>query len=104
LWRGLSGAVLAVGTIFVVMAGATHETTTRTMVGDQLTGARLSLWADALSMAREQPLAGAGPGSFATTSPTALSDNDLGWAHSAPLQLLAETGLLGFLIVVLLCA
>lgn len=56
---------------------------------------RAVLWGDAVAMIRDDPLLGAGPGSFAGTSPAALADPDARWAHSAYLQLGAETGLPG---------
>lgn len=53
---------------------------------------RLLLWRDALAIARARPWVGAGPTSFATLSPTALSDRDANHAHSAVLGTAAEAG------------
>ncbi|OIJ93619.1 O-antigen ligase family protein [Streptomyces colonosanans] len=63
---------------------------------DQLTGHRVLLWHDALTLARHDPVLGAGPGRFGELSPEAtqslLPD---GKPHSAPLQQAAEQGLVG---------
>lgn len=68
----------------------------------QLSYHRVLLWHDALTLARQDPALGAGPGRFGELSPTAtqslLPD---GKPHSAPLQQAAEQGLIG---VVLLAA
>ena len=56
---------------------------------------RVDLWTDAVHLARQQPLFGHGPQSFATASPTAASDPDTRAAHSELLQVAAETGLVG---------
>ena len=62
----------------------------------QLTSHRVGLWHDALSMARGEPALGVGPGRFGELSGTAprtlLSD---GKPHSAPLQQVAEQGVVG---------
>jgi glycosyltransferase involved in cell wall biosynthesis/ribosomal protein S18 acetylase RimI-like enzyme/O-antigen ligase len=57
---------------------------------------RIRLWDDALTMVEERPLTGIGPGRFAELSPNARDDPDLRWAHSGFLQQAAETGILGF--------
>ncbi|MGN9758822.1 O-antigen ligase family protein [Streptomyces sp. SD31] len=68
----------------------------------QLTRHRIQLWHDALHLAGRDPALGVGPGRFGELSTTAtgtlLSD---GKPHSAPLQQVAEQGVLG---VVLLAA
>ena len=56
---------------------------------------RLALWRDAEHLLGQHPATGVGPGSFATTSPTAIADPDAAWAHSQPLQAAAETGWVG---------
>ena len=61
----------------------------------ELTQRRVSLWTDAVHLARHEPLVGYGPQSFATASPTAASDPDTRAAHSELLQVAAETGLVG---------
>jgi O-antigen ligase len=64
-----------------------------------LTERRADLWHEALEITAQAPAFGAGPGGFADTSPTALSDPDARWAHSAYLQTAAETGIPGTLLL-----
>ncbi|MFF4586243.1 O-antigen ligase family protein [Streptomyces sp. NPDC001388] len=67
---------------------------------DQLTSRRIGLWRDALRLARGDGGLGVGPGRFGELSATAaqstLSD---GKPHSAPLQLAAEQGVPGVLLL-----
>ena len=48
-----------------------------------------------MDIAADEPVFGVGPGFFAQASPTALADADARWAHSAYLQVGAETGVIG---------
>jgi hypothetical protein len=64
-----------------------------------LTNRRLMLWNDALNLLREHPLRGIGLGRFDNGSPTALRFKDTTWAHNEALQLGAEAGLPGLLVV-----
>ncbi|MCX4759790.1 O-antigen ligase family protein [Streptomyces sp. NBC_01275] len=65
-----------------------------------LTPRRVDLWQDALDLAHRDPGLGVGPGRFGELSATAaqstLSD---GKPHSAPLQLAAEQGVVGVLLL-----
>ena len=67
---------------------------------DRLTPRRVGLWHDALHLARGDAGLGVGPGRFgelsATAAQTTLSD---GKPHSAPLQLAAEQGVVGVLLL-----
>jgi peptidoglycan/xylan/chitin deacetylase (PgdA/CDA1 family) len=63
---------------------------------------RLILWRDALDMMKADPLTGVGPGRFAEESAVARSDPDARWAHNGFLQVGAETGIIGFGLLVLL--
>ncbi|MER5193936.1 O-antigen ligase family protein [Streptomyces sp. NPDC002755] len=67
---------------------------------DRLTSHRVDLWRDALGMAHRESGLGVGPGRFGELSGTAarsaLSD---GKPHSAPLQLAAEQGVVGVLLL-----
>ncbi|MFJ9019742.1 O-antigen ligase family protein [Streptomyces sp. NPDC102259] len=67
---------------------------------DRLTAHRVALWRDALGMAHREAGLGVGPGRFGELSGTAaqstLSD---GKPHSAPLQLAAEQGVVGVLLL-----
>jgi len=73
-------------------------------VDQTLTSRRAGLWFDAVSMAKDAPLRGAGPGRFADESPIARRDADARWAHSLLLQQAAETGLPGALLLLALVA
>ncbi|MDX3531408.1 O-antigen ligase family protein [Streptomyces sp. ID05-39B] len=101
--RGLAGLALAAAAV----TGLTWATAGRALPGglassveDQLTPRRIELWRDALDLARHDPALGVGPGRFAELSPTAvhttLSD---GKPHSAPLQMAAEQGVVGVLLL-----
>lgn len=57
---------------------------------------RVILWDEAMLLAVENPIAGVGPGRFASFSPTARADRDARWAHNEFLQQGAELGLAGF--------
>ncbi|WP_156724940.1 O-antigen ligase family protein [Streptomyces apocyni] len=63
---------------------------------DQLTQHRVLLWQDALTLAKDDPALGAGPGTFGELSATAQqSVHADGKPHSAPLQQAAEQGVVG---------
>jgi hypothetical protein len=69
--------------------------------GDSLSSARHTLWSDALSLWATQPLIGSGPGSFTPSSELASRDPSLAAVHSLPLQVGAELGAVG--VVLLAC-
>lgn len=69
--------------------------------GDHLHG-RVDLWADALHVLRGEPLRGAGPGRFPVAA--GITDPDLRWAHHGFLQLGAEQGLVGLVLLLALVA
>jgi O-antigen ligase len=56
---------------------------------------RLDLWRDAGDLIRREPLTGVGAGRFPIESPTAASDRDTRWTHNGFLEMAAETGLAG---------
>jgi O-antigen ligase len=87
----------------VTGAGKPGSVTAR-VIDTSLTEARLALWHDALDIVSEHPITGVGWGGFATTSPIARSDEDRRYAHNEFLQVAAESGILGGLLVVLLFA
>ncbi|MEV1068388.1 O-antigen ligase family protein [Streptomyces sp. NPDC050263] len=92
-------AALVTGLTWAVAAKALPAGLTDALT-DQLTQRRVDLWHDALGMARREAGLGVGPGRFGELSPTAaeasLSD---GKPHSAPLQLAAEQGVVGVLLL-----
>lgn len=63
---------------------------------------RIALWGEAWRIMSAHPATGVGPGRFREASPTARSDADLRWAHHEFLQQGAETGAVGFALLVLL--
>lgn len=68
---------------------------------DSLSSARHTLWSDALRLWRLNPVIGAGPGTFTESSDLASSTPHLAATHSSVLQVGAELGVIG---VVLLAA
>ncbi len=65
------------------------------VVDKGLSERRVQLWSESLVLLQDNPWAGVGPGRFATTAPTAISDPDARWSHSLVLQQAAETGWFG---------
>lgn len=100
-------AVLVPSAAFVVtvlLGGSYTPGTPRDSAFDRvvdagLTERRVVLWSQALELGRQAPFVGVGPGQFAVTAPLALRDRDARWAHSLPLQQVAETGLPGVLLL-----
>src|SRR5262249_16884083 len=63
---------------------------------EQLSGHRVMLWRDALTLVHQDPAFGAGPGRFGELSPTAAQSlMPDGKPHSAALQQAAEQGVVG---------
>lgn len=100
----LCGAVFAVSLFATLGIGATRfgigSGPASQLVGDTISGARVQLWYEALTLVATDPLLGVGPGRFADVAPTATRDPDLRWAHNEFLQAGAETGLLGYVLSV----
>ncbi|GHB02382.1 O-antigen ligase family protein [Streptomyces chryseus] len=96
---GLAGFALAAGLVVggswaVAEDALPHGL--RVSLEGQLTVNRVQLWRDALDLAEEHPLRGAGPDRFGRLSPTAQqAPHSVGKPHSAPLQLAAEQGVVG---------
>ncbi|EFH28364.1 MULTISPECIES: O-antigen ligase family protein, partial [Streptomyces] len=66
----------------------------------RLTPHRIELWHDALHLAREDTVLGVGPGRFGELSTTAAQSLvPDGKPHSAPLQMAAEQGMIGVLLL-----
>ncbi|MEV0097252.1 O-antigen ligase family protein [Streptomyces sp. NPDC050738] len=96
---GLAGLVLATGLVvggsWAVAAHALPDGLSVSLEG-QLTQNRVLLWQDALGLAKDHPVLGAGPDRFGELSPTAqrsLSADSK--PHSAALQQAAEQGIVG---------
>ncbi|KOV57369.1 O-antigen ligase family protein [Streptomyces sp. MMG1121] len=94
-------AALVAGTTWALAAGVLPDGLAGVLEG-RLTVHRVGLWQDALRMAGRNRGLGVGPDRFGELSPTAsqITPSD-GKPHSAPLQLAAEQGVVG---VVLLAA
>ena len=71
-------------------------------LGETLDHRRVRLWAEAASLMGEHPLFGVGPGMFTAESPTGGSDEDARWAHQGFLHQGAETGIPGYVLLLLL--
>ncbi|MER5791183.1 O-antigen ligase family protein [Streptomyces sp. NPDC001980] len=92
-------AALVTGTVWAVAADVLPDGLASALAGP-LTEHRVLLWRDALRLAHRNTVEGVGPGRFGEQSGTAsealLPD---GKPHSAPLQLAAEQGLVGVLLL-----
>ena len=95
-------ALVFAAVTFTVVVGLTSGSVGPLGAEGVLTDRRADLWREALDITAREPVVGVGPGRFAYTSPTALSDPDARWAHSAYLQTAAELGIPGGLILVAL--
>ncbi|MFW6039308.1 MAG: O-antigen ligase family protein [bacterium] len=99
-WVALAGPLLVAGasavTIMLVLA---QDPPALQTLERGLSERRTVLWYEALDMMRDNPVFGVGPGMFSEISPTALGDADAAWAHSAYLQVGAETGVIGLLLL-----
>lgn len=93
------GGLLATWVTLAITAAFADRADT-SIAGEQ--GLRVELWGRALDLAREAPLRGHGPGSFAP--PFALWDHDLRWAHHEYLQQASEAGLVGLVLLLVLVA
>ncbi|MEV8211598.1 O-antigen ligase family protein, partial [Streptomyces sp. NPDC079189] len=96
---GLAGfalvTALVVGASWAVAEEALPDGLMISLEG-QLTGNRVLLWQDAVTLAKEHPVLGVGPDRFAEMSPTAQQTlRSDGKPHSAPLQQAAEQGVVG---------
>ncbi|MFP3989776.1 O-antigen ligase family protein [Streptomyces sp. E11-3] len=96
---GLAGfalaAVVVTGVSWAVAEEALPDGLTVSLEG-QLTQHRVLLWQDALTVAKDDPALGVGPGRFGEVSDTARQTvHAYGRPHSAPLQQAAEQGVVG---------
>lgn len=98
-------ALLVLGALVVTIAlgvtgeGSDRDRATNPLIESTLSGRRTALWHDALVLMKGNPVFGVGPGRFEQESPTARSDRDARWAHHAFLQMGAETGIPGLLLL-----
>jgi len=93
---GIAGLTLAAT---AVTGNAVPDGLTESLRG-RFTPHRIGLWHDALGLARENTALGVGPGRFGELSTTAAQSLPPdGKPHSAPLQMAAEQGLVGALLL-----
>lgn len=97
-WFVVGAGVGAFGCAAVTVALLGSRDSWPGVLNASLSGARHTLWSDALRLWAEHPMSGAGPGSFTESSELASSDRSLAMAHSSILQVGAELGLVGALL------
>lgn len=106
-WRSRVIAALGIGftlgLVTTIALGWTHQPRTGAaqdgVVASGLTETRLALWHDALRLTGMDPLFGVGVGRFEEESPVAQADRDRSTAHNEFLQVSAETGVVGGLLL-----
>jgi O-antigen ligase len=101
LYSVAAGAVLAVASAVQLTFALSQSSS---WLESALSQRRLDLWSDALELIRSEPLFGHGPGMFAVLSPTALSDPDTRPAHSVLLEVGAELGVVGVVMLMMIVA
>ena len=86
-----------------VLAGTPREDSSADrLIEATVSSRRLELWGDAVTLTVQHPVLGVGIGGFREESPTARAFPDKGYAHSAFLQVAAETGIPGLALVLAL--
>lgn len=97
---GLALAAVAVTGLTWAVAGSALPGGLATSLEDHLTPRRVDLWRDALHLAHDDVGLGVGPGRFGELSATAAQSTPSdGKPHSAPLQMAAEQGVVGVLLL-----
>ncbi|AZQ76754.1 O-antigen ligase domain-containing protein [Flaviflexus ciconiae] len=91
--------VAEMAAIAVITLGIRESWSPWLSADDSLSSARHTLWSDALALWRANPIAGAGPGTFTESSELASSTPDLAAVHSIVLQVAAELGAIGLLLL-----
>jgi O-antigen ligase len=98
--------LLASGVGVTTFLGATYDSsessTVHSLATATLSTRRVVLWRDATNIMTDQPVYGVGPSGFAETSRTAIGDADARWAHNEFLQVGAEMGIPGLLLMLAL--
>ncbi|HEX6327298.1 MAG TPA: O-antigen ligase family protein [Jiangellaceae bacterium] len=95
-WVVLAAPFVVLATIATtIVLGLTEGRLVTSSVFEEVSERRTSLWREAMEISVDEPVFGVGPGMFAQTSPTALANADARWAHSAYLQIAAEIGVVG---------
>lgn len=102
----LTGAVAAAaGLVAATAMGVSHyrpgsgATAFDRWFDDALSEVRVVYWGESIELALRHPLTGVGPGRFHEESPTALERNDPSGSHNEYLQVAAESGIPGGLLM-----
>jgi len=99
----LLGCLVAAGAgIAVILLGSRESWPAWLSASESLSSARHTLWSDALSLWASAPILGSGPGSFTPSSELASNTPSLAAVHSLPLQVGAELGAVGVVLLALL--
>lgn len=100
----LSGAAFLIALLATLLlaAGDTDKRGDQGVAAASLSERRLMLWHEAFQIMLDHPLNGIGAGRFSSFSDTAQADSDASWAHNEFLQFGAETGVFGFVFLVML--
>jgi O-antigen ligase len=108
-WRSWMVIALVAGLLAILLAtmllGASYAPRREASAGfveESLTETRFALWHDALELTSRHPGTGVGVGRFAVASPVAAADPDRRHAHQEYLEMAAETGVIGGLLLVAL--
>lgn len=95
-----TGLVLvAFASITVAILGSRESWPAWLSQSDSLSSARHILWNDALSLWKQNPLVGSGHGTFTPSSELASTTPGLEATHSLVLQVLAELGIIGLVLL-----
>jgi O-antigen ligase len=110
-WRSwmviaLVAGLLAVllGTILLGASYSPRRAGSGGFVEESLTETRFALWRDALELTSRHPGTGVGVGRFSVASPVAAADPDRRHAHQEYLEMAAETGVIGGLLLAAMIA
>ena len=101
----VGAGIFAVILVATLLLGATYSRDRNAVprfIGQAVSERRLVLWSDAYDLIRSHPVAGVGLGRFRYESDTARTDPDARWAHNEFLQLGAETGIAGGVLICLM--
>lgn len=94
--------VVATLALTIILSSDPAIRTSETFMSRTLSQRRLILWNDAYSLMIQNPINGVGLGGFYPNSDAAQADSSSPWAHHEFLQLGAETGVAGLMLVSIL--
>lgn len=92
-------ALVAFASVTVSILGSRESWPAWLSQSDSLSSARHTLWNDALSLWKQNPLVGSGHGTFTPSSELASTTPGLEATHSLVLQVLAELGITGLVLL-----